>query len=193
MRTERSRHGRQHQVTSSGVSTALVGGLPRNERKQQFSLGFVRLVVGAAGCWVKNHETDYDGVDITIVSSAEYATYQGPEFELQVKCTAQQDLCRSDILAWTMNAKPYAKLTNAKRYTPAYLGVLLVPEDPDGWLDQDEDRLVTSSRMYWAKATDLVPVSEDTDSRTVHIPRSNLFDVPQLLDIMRSIGDGGDR
>lgn len=71
--------------------------------------------------------------------------------------------------------------------------MLLVPEDPDSWLDQDEDRLLTNSRMYWAKASDLVPVSQDTESRTVHIPRNNLFDVPQLLGIMKSIGEGGVR
>lgn len=132
-------------------------------------------------------------MDITIASSVEYATYQGAEFELQVKCTAQQDLRRTDVMAWTMKAKPYSKLTSPKRYIPTYLGVLLVPEDPDSWLDQDEDRLLTNSRMYWAKASDLVPVSQDTESRTVHIPRNNLFDVPQLLGIMKSIGEGGAR
>jgi hypothetical protein len=170
-----------------------VDGLPWNERKEQFSIGFVRLVAGAAGCWVKTHSTDFDGVDITIVSSADYATFYCPEFELQLKCTAQQDLLREDVVAWTMSEKPFTKLTNPKRYTPAYLGVLVVPEDPDGWLEQDDKHLMTRSLLYWTKASDLRPVSEDTASRTVHIPRSNLFDVPRLLGIMKSIGEGGDR
>lgn len=141
------------------------GLLPLNERKQQFSFGYVRMVVASAGCSVKSHATDYDGVDITIVSA----------------------------VAWTMKEKPFAKLTNGKRYTPAYLGVLVVPAEPEAWLDQDEDRLVTRSRLYWAKASDLVPFSEDGQSRTVYLPRSNLFDVGQLLGIMKSIGEGGDR
>jgi hypothetical protein len=50
------------------------GGLPLTEKKQQFSLAYVGIVVAAAGCWVKHHTTDYDGVDITIASSAEYET-----------------------------------------------------------------------------------------------------------------------
>lgn len=89
--------------------------------------------------------------------------------------------------------KPFTKLTNPKRYTPVYLGVLVVPEDPDGWLEQDDEHLMTRSRLYWAKASDLSAVSEDTASRTVHILRSNLFDVSHLLGIMKSIGEGGDR
>jgi hypothetical protein len=142
--------------------------LPLNERKQQFSFGYVRMVVAAAGCSVKSHATDYDGVDITIASSADYATYYCPEFELQLKCTGRQDLYRDDRVAWTMKEKPFTKLTNLKRFNPAYLGVLVVPPEPDAWLDQNEDRLVTRSRLYWAK-------------------------VPQLLGIMKSIGEGGDR
>jgi hypothetical protein len=50
----------------------------------------VRLVAAAAGCSIKCHETDYDGVDITISSSAEYETFYCPEFEMQLKCTTQQ-------------------------------------------------------------------------------------------------------
>jgi hypothetical protein len=92
-----------------------------------------------------------------------------------------------------MSDKRFNKLTNPKRYNPAYLGVLLAPEDPGSWVEQDEDQLLTKSRMYWEKASDLVPASEVTSSRTVYLPRSNLFDVSQLLGIMKGIGEGGDR
>lgn len=116
------------------------------------------------------------------------------EFELQLKCTGQQDLHRDDgTVAWPMKKKPYGKLTNPKRFCPAYLGVLVVPSEPGAWLEQDEQRLITRSRLYWVKASELAPYSEDGESRTVYLPRSNLFDVPQLLDIMRSIGEGGGR
>lgn len=180
----------QQNLTGSG-SAGSAGELPLNEKKQQFSLAFVRLVVAAAGCSVKSHETDYDGVDITIASSGDWETYYCPEFELQVKCTSQDDLLRTDSLAWQMEAKPYRKLTNPKRFCPAYLGVLLVPNDPDAWLEQDETRLITESRMYWQRAADLGTISSTATVKTVHLPRSNQFDVVQLRDIMKSIGDGG--
>ncbi|WP_246267973.1 DUF4365 domain-containing protein [Acrocarpospora macrocephala] len=158
--------------------------------KEQFSLSFVHMIASAAGCSIKSHATDYDGVDITISSSAEYATYYCPEFELQLKATAQRDLLKDDHLSWTMKAIPFKKLTNPKRFAPAYLGVLLLPEG--GWLEQDEERLVTGSRMYWQSAADLGSIGDDEASKTVRLPRSNLFDIPQLQGIMKTIGDRGD-
>jgi hypothetical protein len=165
------------------------GRLPLSARKEHFSLAFVHMVTYAAGCSIKTHETDYDGVDITIVSSAEYERWYCPEFELQVKCTSRQDLLRDDHLAWTMEARPFRKLTNPKRYNAAYLGVLLIPADSEPFLDITDDRLLSRSRMYWQRAADLGTIREGQPTKTVRLPRSNLFDVEQLLGIMRDIGD----
>jgi hypothetical protein len=52
--------------------------LPLSGMKQQFSLGFVRMVAAAAGCSVKDHPTDYDGGDVTIASSADYERFYCP-------------------------------------------------------------------------------------------------------------------
>ncbi|RBQ14653.1 DUF4365 domain-containing protein [Spongiactinospora rosea] len=151
------------------------------------------MVVTAAGCWIKDHRTDVDGVDITIASSAEYETWYGPEFELQLKCTAQQDLLKDDHIVWQMKAEPLRKLINPKRFTPALLGVLLVPEDAGSWLNQSEEQLLLEGGMYWEYAAKLGEIPEGQGSKTVHLPRSNLFDVERLLGIMRTIGDGGGR
>lgn len=177
--------------TTGSVAGTPLEQLPLNERKQQFSLAFVRMVTAAAGCSVKSHSTDYDGVDITIASSAEYEKFYCPQFELQVKCTAQVGVERDDVVAWRMEAGPLQRLINLKRYCPAYLGVLVVPEDPEEWLDQDETRLVSQSRMYWQRAADLGTLTGNAASKTVYLPKDNLFDVRQLRGIMRTIGDGG--
>lgn len=177
---------------TSKLPGAPLDELPLNERKQQFSLAFVQIVAAAAGCSVKHHTTDYDGVDITVVSSSEYIKFYCPQFELQVKCTAQTDVLKQDHVAWQMDAGPFRRLINPKRYCAAYLGILLVPADPNTWLDQDETHLITESRLYWAAAADLGTIADGTASKTVHVPRSNLFDVARLRGIMESIGDGGD-
>jgi uncharacterized protein DUF4365 len=173
-----------------GAVDAADGGLPHNACKEQFSLAFVRMVVAAAGCSIKNHETDYDGVDVTIVSSTEYSRFYCPDFELQLKCTTRHDLLTEDHLAWPMKAAPFAKLINPKRYDEAFLGVLLIPPKSEPWLDLTENGLATASRMYWEHAAKLGTIGEDQGSRTVHLPRSNLFDVSGLRGIMRTIGEG---
>lgn len=168
------------------------GSLPITAQQEHFSLAFTRMVTYAAGFSIKSHETDFDGVDITIVSSAEYETYYCPEFELQLKCTTQQHLLKEDHMAWPLEAKPYRKLTHPKRYSPAVLGVLLIPDEQDPLLEQDESVLLTRSRMYWEWANHLAPLPDGQESKTVHLPRANLFDVSQLQDIMAAIGEGGD-
>jgi Domain of unknown function (DUF4365) len=166
--------------------------LPLSAMKEQFSLGYVHMVASAAGFSIKSHGTDYDGVDVTIFSSAEYATYYCPQFELQVKCTSQRRVVRQHSIAWHMEAGPFRKLTSPKRFIPAYLGVLVVPGDPETWLEQDQEKLLTRSRMYWQAAALLGAIEADAGSRTVHLPLANLFDVSQLRRIMESMGDGGD-
>lgn len=164
-------------------------GLPLSAMKEQFSLGYVHMVASAAGFSIKTHSTDYDGVDITIVSSAEYKIYYCPEFELQVKCTSQRRVVRQHSIAWSLDAGPFRKLTNKKRFTPAYLGVLVVPGDPETWLEQDQEKLLTRSRMYWQAASLLGEIDGGADTKTVHLPLGNLFDVPHLRHIMESMGD----
>lgn len=79
--------------------------LPLNERKQQFSLAFVQMVAAAAGCYLKDHRVDYDGVDITVAASADYDTYYCPQFEFQLKCTSQADIVREQDVVWRMEAR----------------------------------------------------------------------------------------
>ncbi|SHF54375.1 DUF4365 domain-containing protein [Streptoalloteichus hindustanus] len=173
------------------VAEAPDGGLPITARQEQFSLAFVRMVAAAAGCSIKSHETDYDGVDITVVSSAEYEKYYCPEFEIQLKCTTQHHLLKDDHLAWSLERDRFLKLVNPKRFTPALLGVLLIPEDPHQLLDLSEEGMTSSSRMYWEHATNLGRIEDGKASRTVRLPRINLFDVRGLQSLMHRIGEGG--
>jgi hypothetical protein len=179
---------------SERLAGAPLDELPLPEKKNQLSLAFTHMVASAAGCSIKEHKTDYDGVDITVTSSAEYETWVGPEFELQLKCTEQESrYLKVDYMTWPMEAGPFRRLTHKKRYNAAILGVLVVPDLDVPWLDQDKDRLLLRGRMYWQWASKLGQIPDTQDSKTVHLPASNLFDVEQLLGIMRHIGDGGHR
>lgn len=174
------------------------GQLPMTAREEQISLAFTRMITYAAGCAVKTHDTDYEGVDLTITSSAEYLRVLGPQFDLQLKATVQHSRLGDEHLAWPMKIKPYRKLVrgnDGKRHIPAYLAVLLLPADATKWVVVDENRLMTESRMFWQAASAFPGETSAVMTQTVHLPRSNLFTVEQLLRIMKTIGDseGGDR
>ncbi|WP_309117558.1 DUF4365 domain-containing protein [Saccharothrix sp.] len=176
--------------TGASVPRIRDGGLTPSARQEQFSLGFLRMIAAAAGCSVNEHATDYDGVDVTIAASADYLTWYCPSIDVQLKCTTQHRLLRDDHLAWPMERDPFLKLINPKRFNGALLGVLLVPENHDGWLDLSDEGLVSASRMYWEHSSKLGSIEEGRASKTVHLPRSNLFDVESLKGIMQRIGDG---
>lgn len=178
-------------LRTESVSPTPDGGLPMTARQEQFSLAFIRMVTAAAGCSIKSHETDYDGVDVTVVASTEYARYYCPEFEMQLKCTTQSRLLHTDHMAWVLERDRFLKLVNPKRFTPALLGVLLIPANPDQLLDLSEAGLTSSSRMYWEHAGKLGEIEDGKASKTVRLPRSNLFDVSSLQGIMHVIGEGG--
>ncbi|MFE4381276.1 DUF4365 domain-containing protein [Streptomyces cyaneofuscatus] len=178
-----------------GPDDLVDGQLPMTARQEHFSLAFTRMITYEAGCSIKSHEVDYEGVDITVVSSAEYSYYYGPQFELQLKCTTQDRFLRDDHMAWPMKAKPFRKLTQDRKFIPSYLGVLLIPREPDPWLTVTEDGLLTKSRMFWQSADQLRTSKSLGDTHTVHLPRSNLFVRDGLLGIMKAIGEqeGGAR
>lgn len=165
------------------------GQVPITALQEHFSVSYTRMIAYAVGCSIKTHETDYEGVDITLVSSTEYHGYYGPQFELQLKCTYQESLLKDDSMAWKMKAKPFRKLTRTKRFIPAYLGVLLIPREPEPWLHTNEYGLYTRSRMFWESADNLRHDGPIGEHHTVHLPRQNLFTGEQLLGIMKSIGE----
>ncbi|WEX03825.1 DUF4365 domain-containing protein [Rhodococcus sp. RCBS9] len=164
--------------------------LPDTEMKQQISIAYVRMVVAAAGCTVLSWDTDYDGVDISIKSSAEYNVRLGPQIDIQLKCTSQTKVVREDEIAWSIDARTHKYLTSPKRQTPALLALLVVPDDVDGWLDHDESRLLTASSMYWVLGLDIPELPDGQQSITVKIPRANLFTRDALLGIMHAVGEG---
>ncbi|MFD4666414.1 DUF4365 domain-containing protein [Streptomyces microflavus] len=168
------------------------GQLPMTAREEQISLAFTRMITYAAGCAVKTHDTDYEGVDLTITSSVEYKRILGPQFDLQLKATIQQSVLNDQRLAWPMKVKPFRKLVrgnDGKRHIPAYLGVLLLPQDAAKWVVVDERRLITESRLFWQAASAFPSETTAKLTQTVHLPRSNLFTASQLLGIMETIGN----
>jgi hypothetical protein len=176
---------------SSESLTGKRAGIPLSAMKEQFSLAFVRLVVSAAGFTILTRETDYDGVDLTIEAPGDHEWAWSPRFDLQVECTSQREVASPDSVRWRMDAGPFRKLIEPRRVIPAFLGVLVVPEDPDAWLKWGEEWVAVNGEMYWARATDLGGIDDGAASTTVHIPTSNLFDVGQLRSIVASLRGGG--
>lgn len=165
------------------------GTLSLSAMKEQLSVAHISMLAAAAGLVRGDWSTDYDGVDMTIKSSARYPGLSGTELDVQLKCTSQVDLLTDEHLAWSLHRLGYEKLQDPERFSLGILAVLVVPESYDDWLDQDEERLLANSRMYYSVATDWDPIAEGAASKTVHCPRANVLDVDSLLGLMSLSAD----
>ncbi|MBN7296709.1 DUF4365 domain-containing protein [Mycobacteroides abscessus] len=158
--------------------------------KQQLSIAYIRMLIAAAGCTAASFSADYDGVDVGVKSHAEYSYKLGPTLDIQLKCTSKKDAISNGYLSWSIDRRTHKYLTSPKRSCPAILAVLVVPRDHNGWLDHDEQRLLTESIMYWISGADIPAIPEGQQSLTVKMSINNRLTRESLLGVMHLIGEG---
>lgn len=174
------------------LSGALYGILPETELKQQLSLAYVQAVATAAACAIEEARVDYDGVDVTVKQEQPaHAVYEYPRLQIQLKCTSQESLIRPDHLSWQLEESKYNHLRSEKVMNPRILVIMACPADFTTWVGQDHDRLTVSHAAYWTSLRGAKAFPESQKRISVQAPRTQPFDVEQLLGIMTRIGEGG--
>jgi hypothetical protein len=97
---------------------------------------------------------------------------------------------RNGSFAFSLSEKTYNDLRGDDVHVPRILVVVFVPDAIDLWLEQSEERLLMKHCAYWVSLRD-APETTNSTSVTVQLPRTNLFTVDALKDMMLRIGDGG--
>ena len=144
----------------------------------------------AARCKLQVLTVDDEQIDAVIPQKAEHLFYDGAQLDIQMKCTSRRELVSDSHIDWQLKIKHYNELRSPRRYNPRILLVMLVPESFEKWVVQDESSLQMSHCAYWLDLLNHPEVG--TDSVTVKVPLSNVFDVEQLLGILHRIGEGGE-
>jgi hypothetical protein len=164
------------------------GSLHQTECKQQFSLAFTHAIAAAARCTINNLEVDVERVDYTVRQRASHRKYTSAQVDVQMKCT-EQDVLKDDGVHWSLSRDHYDYLRDPRTINAQILVVLLVPPLQEEWLQADSEGMLLRRAAYWMclQGADAV----DTQSTTVVLPRANVFNVEQLLEILQRVGDGG--
>ncbi|MCM3883675.1 DUF4365 domain-containing protein [Frankia sp. R82] len=171
--------------TPSGVP---YGSLHATECKQAFSLAFTHAIAAAARCTISDLRSDVETVDYTVRQVANHRRYSSSVVDVQMKCTSQ-DVLREDGVHWQLSRDHYDGLRDPKTYNRKMLVVLVVPEDLAGWLVTEPERMILSGSAFWTCIEGSGRISGS--SKTVVLPRKNVYDVEQLLGILYRIGSGG--
>jgi hypothetical protein len=160
-----------------------------NNKKEQFSISYVRAVASVAGFAAYKLEVDDDSVDLGLAASGEMGTVRSPKLDMQVKCTSRE-IMGNESLAFPLTVKNYNDLRPENVLVPRILIVALVPNDLVDWLAHSEEELLMRHCAYWMSLRGMGE-TDNQENITVHLPRNNQFTVEALTGIMVRIGAGG--
>ncbi|MBF0606482.1 MAG: DUF4365 domain-containing protein [Candidatus Magnetobacterium sp. LHC-1] len=160
-----------------------------NQQKEQFSIAYARAVVAAAGFICYTYDIDVDSIDIGISGIGGVGTAKSPKIEIQLKCTAR-DIMFSDGVRYPLKIKNYNELRGEDYPIPRLLVVVVVPEDINEWLLHSEDELSMRHCGYWMSLRGF-PETDNKETITVTLPRTQQFNVNDLCQIMERISNGG--
>jgi hypothetical protein len=106
------------------------------------------------------------------------------KIDVQLKCTSDRAHVHDTFISWQLDRDHYDKL-RAKAANPKLLVVLTIPDDFDSTIEHSVNQLVLRNCVYWVKMTGMEPVA--TASKTVRLPKENLFSPAQLRTIMERL------
>lgn len=109
--------------------------------------------------------------------------------ELQLKCTGRDDR-DGGPLAFELKRKNYDDLIPANFGVPRILVVVFIPEGDTGWLSQTHEELVMRHSGYWVSLRGLDELPPEQTTKTVHIPKNQVFAVDQLQAMMDRCAQG---
>ena len=159
-----------------------------SQKKEQFSIAYVKAVASVADYSTFKHNVDDDSIDIGFAQRGGNGTIRSPRLEAQLKCTAR-NIIDDEKISYPLEIKNYNDLRVGDTLVPRILIVVLVPDSEDEWLQQSEEELVMHKCGYWISLRDK-PATENENTITVHLPRTQIFDVEALNKIMDRISQG---
>jgi hypothetical protein len=158
-----------------------------NIRKEEFSYAYIYAVVSAAGysCQIASRPMDIGGIDIVISGQEkEYSLYP-PRLEIQVKSTSTS-VIDNEFVRYPLKLKNYNELRKSKTLVPKILIVILLPENPQEWVNHSEAELCLRKCGYWLSLKGK-PQTRNVESVTVYLPRQQIFTVNAVKNLMEQV------
>jgi len=153
--------------------------------KEALSKAYVSCVAAKAGYDVSTTDFDMDSIDIGIRAGGSMR----PSIDIQLKATVTFD--EDDLQHWPfqLKKKNYDDL-RCETMIPRYLVVFRMPRDGTEWLVTDGNALILKHCAYWLSLRGMLGITGD--SKSVHIPKMNIFDVDALQRLMQVARGGGE-
>ncbi len=162
--------------------------MTEDDIKEALSDAFISLIAYAGDFGISKHQKDY-GVDISLVKYIRYKKPVGDgysympdpkQIEIQLKSTTEKQIIRDPThLTYQLRAKNYNDLATRSKieYTPLVLVLFVLPDDRIEWLEIGGDDIKLRKHAYWYILPPNSPTTDNSSTKTIKIPLSNLIDI----------------
>ena len=160
--------------------------LPSEGREEALSKAYAHGVAAAAGYTTAEYDYDRVGTDLLVQGGGRLS----PMLALQLKATINLRPLRSmggQVFGFQLDGDTYERL-RAPSQVPRLLVVLDMPQTEGEWITITTEELVLRRCAYWLNLHGFPQVVANRP--TVHIPKSQVFDVAGLQGLMEASRNG---
>lgn len=154
------------------------------DREEALSLVYVQAVAAKAGYTTSPRSLDRDGVDLQIQAGGDMR----PTLDLQLKATVNLKMGSDGFVRYPLKVRNY-DLLRVGTHIPRLLVVLDLPKDETRWMTVTPRKLILRRRAYWLNLRGRGE-TRNKFSISVEMPEENLFNVHDLIDLMRQSRGG---
>jgi hypothetical protein len=164
-------------------------------KMESFSYAYIYALASQAGFTFNEEPKGVDnvGIDISIKDPDRLFNLPPSQFFGQVKCVRETKLIKKKgKLFYGIKKKHYDTLTKSQPYNTIILFILVVPDDPDQWIDLEKSGILLKHGCYWFCLQDR-PISKhnhEDSKENIELLEANLL-TPEFFPIlMQKIADG---
>jgi Domain of unknown function (DUF4365) len=164
--------------------------LTRNHRQEGICKSYITAAASRCGMGWSVPHPDY-GIDLTLNDIESYddsLAESGYKLDVQGKSATRTQLTVTHV-KYDLERRAYDLLRQPIVGTPRILVVLVLPREESLWTAQTEHELTLRHCAYWMSLRGRPPSANRRFVR-VEVPRTNIFSVKALQDLMRRIKRG---
>ncbi len=155
-------------------------------------MAYVQAIAANAGMGHTPRMNDY-GIDLSIheiVKRGKRHCETGTVLDIQVKSTTRT-IRGPNVIKYDLEAKAYEDLRDPEVSNPRILVLVIFPKKSIEILVQSEEELILRGCAYWISLEGLPPTTRSSSVR-IQIPRTNVFSVLSLRNILQQYRAGAD-
>lgn len=165
----------------------------KSRDKEDLQISYISALCAASGISYDTQSHDDDSTDGIIKKRINLGDgrFYDAAVRIQLKCTssASQYEDKGTYITYKLKVKNYNDLCTPST-TPIILGLLILPENEDEWIDWSTEELLIRGCMYW-KDFSGCEKSNNAGTVNVKIEKSDVINQKTLNDILTQIAKEG--